>query len=40
MPCDAVEAYAEEVLARPEVAYIDVRSARNNCFQTRIVPAA
>ena len=36
---DAIEPYAEEVLARPEVACIDVRSARNNCFQTRIVRA-
>ena len=34
-----VEAYAEEMLARPDVACIDVRSARNNCFQTRIVLA-
>ena len=30
----------EEVLTDPEIAYVDVRSARNNCFQTRIVSAA
>lgn len=29
-------AYAEALLSRPEVSYVDVRSARNNCFQTRI----
>lgn len=34
-----LEAYAEEVLSRPEIAYVDVRSARNNCFQTRITRA-
>ena len=33
---DALAAYAAEVLSRPSVAYVDVRSARNNCFQTRI----
>ena len=30
---------AREVLASLDVAYVDVRSARNNCFQTRIVRA-
>lgn len=40
VPGDEVESYAEEVLGRPEIAYIDVRSARNNCFQTRIVRTA
>lgn len=29
--------YAQELLSRPGIAYVDVRSARNNCFQTRIV---
>ncbi len=28
--------YAATLLSDPEVAYVDVRSARNNCFQTRI----
>ncbi|WP_347313175.1 DUF1203 domain-containing protein [Defluviimonas sp. SAOS-178_SWC] len=31
-----VEAYAGELLADPNVAFVDVRSARNNCFQLRI----
>lgn len=31
--------YAANLLSRPEVAYVDVRSARNNCFQTRITAA-
>jgi len=26
------------LLAQSNVAYVDVRSARNNCFQTRIIP--
>ena len=34
-----IEPYAETLMERPEIAYIDVRSARNNCFQTRIVRA-
>lgn len=29
--------YAEALLSDPATAYVDVRSARNNCFQTRIV---
>jgi len=29
-------ARAEDLLARPEIAFVDVRSARNNCFQARI----
>jgi hypothetical protein len=29
--------YAETLLSDPAVAYVDVRSARNNCFLTRIV---
>jgi len=31
--------YAAALLARDDVAFVDVRSARNNCFQTRIVAA-
>ncbi|MEO8531900.1 MAG: DUF1203 domain-containing protein, partial [Deltaproteobacteria bacterium] len=31
-----IETYAETLLADPEVAFVDIRSARNNCFQTRI----
>ena len=29
--------YAGALLERDDVAFVDVRSARNNCFQTRIV---
>lgn len=35
-PTDAIPARASELLARPEIAYIHVRSARNNCYQCRI----
>ena len=28
--------YAATLLARPDVAFVDVRSARNNCYQCRI----
>lgn len=38
-PADQITAYAETLLADPAVAFVDVRSARNNCFQTRIVRA-
>lgn len=34
-PADEIESYAAEVLDRDGIAYIDVRSARNNCFLTR-----
>lgn len=36
---EEIAGYAEELLARDGVAFVDVRSARNNCFQTRIVGA-
>jgi Protein of unknown function (DUF1203) len=36
---DAIAAYAEGLFADPRVAFVDVRSARNNCFQARIRPA-
>jgi hypothetical protein len=32
--------YAESLLAREDVAFVDVRSARNNCFQCRITRQA
>ena len=38
-PRDGIEAYPDALLERPGIAYIDVRSARNNCFLTRIVRA-
>lgn len=33
---EEVTDYATALLARPEIAFVDVRSARNNCFQCRI----
>ena len=33
---DDVTDYAERLLANPAAAFVDVRSARNNCFQLRI----
>lgn len=36
----AIPARAEELLARPEIAYVHVRSAANNCYQLRIDRAA
>lgn len=32
----ALPAYATQLLSDPEVAFVDVRSARNNCYQVRI----
>ncbi|WP_353473750.1 DUF1203 domain-containing protein [Salipiger sp. H15] len=40
VPRDEVEGYAAALLDREEIAFVDVRSARNNCFQLRIVRAA
>ena len=31
-----IERVAAEILARADVAFVDVRSARNNCFQCRV----
>lgn len=36
VPRDRLADYAESLLADPSVAFVDVRSARNNCFQLRI----
>jgi hypothetical protein len=35
-PTPDIRAYAADLLERPEIAYVHVRSARNNCFQCRI----
>lgn len=35
-PVESVSDWAGELLERPEVAYVHVRSARNNCYQCRI----
>ncbi len=32
-----IAAYASDLLARDDIAFVDVRSARNNCYQARIV---
>ncbi|PTE13983.1 DUF1203 domain-containing protein [Pseudogemmobacter blasticus] len=36
IPRDAIAARAQELLADPAIAYVHVRSARNNCFQCRV----
>jgi hypothetical protein len=38
-PAGDVEGYAAELLSRPGIAFVDVRSARNNCFLCRLTPA-
>jgi Protein of unknown function (DUF1203). len=38
-PTELIAERAEELLARPHVAYVHVRSARNNCYQCRIEAA-
>lgn len=35
-PAEKIEARANELLAIPDVAYVHVRSSRNNCYQCRI----
>jgi hypothetical protein len=36
IPTEEIEAVATDLLQRPEIAYIHLRSASNNCFQCRI----
>ena len=36
VPTDRIAARAADLLADPRVAYVHVRSARNNCYQVRI----
>ena len=36
VPREGVATYAASLLADPAVAFVDLRSARNNCFQLRI----
>jgi len=38
-PTHEIAAYAGGLLARGDIAYVHVRSARNNCFQCRIEKA-
>ncbi len=40
VPPEDLQAYANELLARDEIVFVDVRSASNNCFMTRILPSA
>ena len=40
VPQAELETYAKALLKREDVAYVDVRSSRNNCFQTRISRAS
>lgn len=35
-PADMIAQRAEDLLARDDIAYVHVRSARNNCYQCRI----
>lgn len=35
-PQDQLAAYAAQLFTNPDVAFVDVRSARNNCFQFRL----
>ncbi len=37
VPRDELADYAASLLARPDIAFVDVRSARNNCYQCRIL---
>jgi hypothetical protein len=39
VPTDDIAAEAGALLDRPGIAFVDVRSASNNCFQCRIFPA-
>lgn len=39
-PLDDINAYADDLLARPDVAFVDLRSARNNCWQARLMRTA
>ena len=36
VPTGEIPAWAERLFQRPEVAFVDIRSAANNCFQCRI----
>ncbi|MBO9472658.1 DUF1203 domain-containing protein [Shimia sp. R10_1] len=38
-PTAEISAYAATLLARDDIAFVDVRSASNNCFLCRIKPA-
>ncbi len=39
VPTEDIPAYAAELLQRPEIAFVDIRSATNNCYKCRVVRA-
>lgn len=39
VPAAEVPARIDAILARGDIAFVDIRSARNNCFQARAYPA-
>ena len=39
VPTDEIAGYAKTLLANPDVAFVDIRSAANNCYQCRVVRA-
>ncbi len=39
-PTADIAAYAESLLVRDDIAFVDVRSASNNCFLCRVKPTA
>lgn len=39
IPTPEIADYAQTLLSQKEVAFVDIRSASNNCFQCRVVPA-
>jgi hypothetical protein len=36
-PAEDIASYAASLMEDPKIAFVDVRSAQNNCFQTRAV---
>jgi hypothetical protein len=36
VPTPDIAKYAKELLENPQIAFVDVRSAANNCYQCRI----
>ena len=39
IPTPDIPAYAAQLLSNPDVGFVDIRSASNNCFQCRVVRA-
>jgi hypothetical protein len=40
VPSEEIAGRAASLLARPDIAFVDLRSASNNCFQCRVTRAA